>query len=490
MSRRLVVIGDALLDVDAVGTSTRLCPDAPVPVVDDIVEHARPGGAALAALLADRDGLDVTLVAAWGDDGDGERLACLLGELTVIRIPYAGATAVKYRVRTGGQSVVRLDRGTAIGEYGAVPSDVAAALATADAVLVSDYGRGITGLEPLRAALTRRPSRVALVWDPHPRGSAPIAGCTLVTPNAGEAAGWAARYAGPVPEAATASPLAVTARRAELLVEHWAARAVAVTMSARGALLSFGSGTPVMTPAPRVDCLDSCGAGDRFAVSAAAGLAAGRMASEAVQEAVLAASSYVASGGPASLRAPVPPGATPAVAGLDDRLEAVRTSGGTVVATGGCFDLLHAGHVATLREARRLGDFLVVCVNSDASVRRLKGAGRPLVPAADRSRVLEALEYVDAVVVFDEDTPVEALGRLRPDVWVKGGDYAGRDVPEAVALASWGGQTVVVPYLQGRSTTRLVQTAATSAGQDPLPVPAALAGSGPRLSPQERSQTS
>jgi rfaE bifunctional protein nucleotidyltransferase chain/domain len=133
-----------------------------------------------------------------------------------------------------------------------------------------------------------------------------------------------------------------------------------------------------------------------------------------------------------------------------------------VVATGGCFDLLHAGHVATLRAARELGDRLVVCLNSDASVRRLKGPTRPLVPAEDRARVLEALEYVDEVVVFDEDTPVEVLRRIRPDVWAKGGDYAGTDVPEAAVLGEWGGQAVILPYLDGRSTTRLVATAASA----------------------------
>jgi rfaE bifunctional protein nucleotidyltransferase chain/domain len=141
-------------------------------------------------------------------------------------------------------------------------------------------------------------------------------------------------------------------------------------------------------------------------------------------------------------------------------VEGVRAAGGTVVATGGCFDLLHAGHIATLRAARQLGDCLVVCLNSDRSVRRLKGPSRPLVPAPDRARVLAALEYVDQVVVFDEDTPVEALRRIRPDVWAKGGDYAGAQVPEAAVVEEWGGQAVVLPYLQGRSTTRLVENAA------------------------------
>jgi rfaE bifunctional protein nucleotidyltransferase chain/domain len=136
-----------------------------------------------------------------------------------------------------------------------------------------------------------------------------------------------------------------------------------------------------------------------------------------------------------------------------------RAAGGTVVATGGCFDLLHAGHVATLEAARRLGDCLVVCLNSDDSVRRLKGPSRPLVPERDRVRVLEALGAVDAVTVFAEDTPLAVLDALRPDVWVKGGDYAAPALPETELLAGWGGQVVVVPYLAGRSTTRLAQTA-------------------------------
>jgi D-beta-D-heptose 7-phosphate kinase / D-beta-D-heptose 1-phosphate adenosyltransferase len=126
---------------------------------------------------------------------------------------------------------------------------------------------------------------------------------------------------------------------------------------------------------------------------------------------------------------------------------------------------LHAGHVATLRAARALGDRLVVCLNSDASVRRLKGPSRPLVPAEDRAGVLQALEYVDEVVIFDEDTPVEVLRRIRPDVWAKGGDYAGADVPEAAVLREWGGQAVVLPYLDGRSTTRLVAHAAAGPQQ-------------------------
>ncbi|TWH69393.1 rfaE bifunctional protein nucleotidyltransferase chain/domain [Micromonospora olivasterospora] len=141
----------------------------------------------------------------------------------------------------------------------------------------------------------------------------------------------------------------------------------------------------------------------------------------------------------------------------------VRAAGGTVVATGGCFDLLHAGHVATLEAARQLGDCLVVCLNSDASVAGLKGPDRPVVPHGDRSRLLAALSCVDAVMIFDEPTPDAALTWLRPDVWVKGGDYAtgGGEpaLPEAELLRRWGGHTVVVPYLNGRSTTDMIAAA-------------------------------
>ena len=465
----LVVIGDVLLDVDLEGRADRLTPDAPVPVLDDLVEHARPGGAGLAALMAARDGHEVVLVTALGDDEAGVRVAELLPDVRVQRLRYDGPTALKKRVRAGGQSLLRLDSGSRPGHIADDASDVAPLLAAAGAVLVSDYGRGVTGVPGLRSLLAALPRRVPVTWDPHPRGSAPVPGVRLLTPNAAEAAAFASSL-GAV-SSGEAGALSAARQHADALVSGWRAQAVAVTLGARGALLSYGGGTPVVAPAPSVHCVDPCGAGDRFAVTAALALGEGKVTTEAVQEAVARAARYVADGGPASLvseKSLPSPGApaSPRDASVDTLIGAVKASGGTVVATGGCFDLLHAGHVATLRAARRLGDCLVVCLNSDDSVRRLKGPSRPLVPAADRARVLEALECVDAVVVFDEDTPVEVLQRIRPDVWAKGGDYAGADVPEAAVLRRWGGQAVALPYLQGRSTTRLVQSAARRAGAD------------------------
>jgi len=456
----LVVLGDALLDVDLVGRASRLCPDAPVPVLEDLVAHRRPGGAGLAAVMAARDGHEVVLVTALGDDEAGAQVESLLEGVRVLRLPHDGGTPVKQRVRACGQSLLRLDSAGAAGRTGGLTPAAEEALRSAAGVLVADYGRGTVDAPGVRAALGELTGRVPVVWDPHPRGGAPVPGTRLVTPNRSEAALFAQRLE-PAGDARDAGgtvevDLARVRRHADLLVAAWRAHAVAVTLGERGALLSYGAGTPVVTPAPSVPCPDPCGAGDRFAVSAALSLAAGRVTIEAVQDAVAAAAAYVGAGGPASLSA----GTTaPDRTGTEGVLGRVRRDGGVVVATGGCFDLLHAGHVATLRAARRLGDCLVVCLNSDDSVRRLKGPSRPLVPAADRARVLEALECVDAVVVFEEDTPVEVLRGLRPQVWAKGGDYGGREVPEARVLREWGGQAVVLPYLQGRSTTDLVRTA-------------------------------
>jgi rfaE bifunctional protein nucleotidyltransferase chain/domain len=195
--------------------------------------------------------------------------------------------------------------------------------------------------------------------------------------------------------------------------------------------------------------------------------------SEAVAEAVTHAAAFVAAGGASTVEpgglvgasdvrggdvGEVTIAADPAQA-VQHMLQRVRAAGGRVVATGGCFDLLHAGHIGLLEAARSLGDALVVLINSDDSVRRLKGAGRPLQTQADRARILAALRCVDGVVAFAEDTPEQALAELRPDLWVKGGDYAGQELPEAGLVRSWGGQIVSVPYLAGRSTSDLVEQA-------------------------------
>ncbi|MEU5670659.1 PfkB family carbohydrate kinase [Micromonospora sp. NPDC047753] len=473
----VVVLGDTLLDRDVEGVVNRLCPDSPVPVLDETVATDRPGGAGLAAVFAAAQGAEVVLVTALADDAGGARLSALLAAAGVQVYPLAlsGATPEKIRLRARGRVLLRHDRGGMSGEPGQPSDEVLRVIAEASAVLVSDYGRGVAREPALRAALAA--TRAPVVWDPHPRGPAAVPGVHLATPNESEVREL-------VPALPGASRLATASRGAQGLRRRWRAGAVAVTLGGDGALLCHAGSTPLVVPTPGSAEGDTCGAGDRFAAAASVALAQGALVSEAVQVAVAEASAYVAGGGVATA---LPP-STPAVRGrsapepralqpgprggaMADRvgvaavatlLGEVRAAGGTVVATGGCFDLLHAGHVATLEAARQLGDCLIVCLNSDASVAGLKGPDRPVQSEDDRSRLLAALSCVDAVLIFDEPTPQAALSWVRPDVWVKGGDYAtgGGDasaaLPEAEVLRRWGGNTVVVPYLDGRSTTDLI----------------------------------
>jgi rfaE bifunctional protein nucleotidyltransferase chain/domain/rfaE bifunctional protein kinase chain/domain len=451
---RIAVVGDTLLDVDLSGSAERLSPDAPVPVVAVNDTARRPGGAGLVAALLARDGFDVRLVTALGDDDRAAELRELLsrprgrsGRIDVVAGPSGAPTPVKTRVRAGGHAIVRLDDDCDSPPPAVATDEMIAALDDADAVVVADYGRGVTADPRLREALERAARRVPLVWDPHTRGTDPVPSTAIVTPNLAEARAAAG-------EAGTGIPAAASAAAA--LADRWRVRAVLVTLGERGALLaSAGSAAPHVVPAAPVAATDTCGAGDRLSAALAVALASGATPAEAAGQAVASAGRFLAAGGVAGLDAPAE--AVP-LGGVPDALTtaaAVRARGGTVVATGGCFDLLHAGHARTLAAARSLGDCLIVCLNSDDSVRRLKGAERPIMSEADRRDLLLALEFVDAVVVFEESTPTDVLRRIRPDIWVKGGDYAADDLPETAVIAEWGGRTVTVPYHPGRSTTRL-----------------------------------
>ena len=440
----LVVVGDSLLDVDVDGSCTRMCPDEPAPVVDASRRIDRPGGAGLAALLAARD-RPVVLVTAIGADEAGERLRELLdGRVTVVDLG-AAHTVVKTRVRVDGRTLVRIDESDAgdTGVHG-VPDDVAAWLRSAAGVLVSDYGLGVTCEPGIRRLLAAGPT----VWDPHPRGAQPVPGVTLVTPNVQEASYFSGL---------TGSGLAAAIRQGTDLVERWSASGVAVTRGRDGVVLCAPDSPPLVVPAERIHAGDTCGAGDAFAAGTALALATGADAAQALSAGVRRAGDFLGRGAVAGLDAPEFHAPTPI--GADQVVARTRAGGGTVVMTGGCFDLLHAGHVAYLEAARSLGDCLVVALNSDDSVRELKGPGRPLVPAADRSRVLSALACVDAVEVFETNTPVPVLERLQPDIFAKGGDYRGHSIPEAAAVQAYGGQVVVLPELIGRSSTRLVHAA-------------------------------
>jgi rfaE bifunctional protein nucleotidyltransferase chain/domain/rfaE bifunctional protein kinase chain/domain len=460
MRQPLVIVGDSMLDVDIEGSATRLSPEAPVPVVDAERVWHRPGGAGLAAVLAARVDRDVVLVTALADDADGRALAGLLEEsgVRVVALPMTGATVCKTRIRAAGQSMLRLDHGDGTAAGGDLPGEVAEVLNRARAVCVADYGRGVTAHTGVRQLLTEVAERTPVVWDPHPRGAAPTPGCWLVTPNQSEAERFSERGDS-------------DAHSAERLRQRWRANAVCVTLGAGGAVLASEAGS-VHIPVPAAAGAssgrrDTCGAGDRFAVAATQAFGAGDDAAAAVTAAVDAASRFVTTGGAVGVsRAVAVEGSRTAaaqsgaltgeIAEVRDRL---RRRGGTLVATGGCFDLLHTGHVRLLHQARQLGDALVVLLNSDASVSALKGPRRPVMAAEDRARVLAALACVDAVVIFEEQSPEQALELLRPDIWVKGGDYTENDLPEAGVVRRHGGEVVLLPTVAGYSSSNLIAAA-------------------------------
>lgn len=473
---RLLVIGDCLLDRDIIGRVERLCPDAPVPVVDVESVDERPGGAGLAAILAAQSpAAQVTLATGLSDDDDGGRLQLRLVEWGIRVVPLLSVphTITKTRVRSAGRSLLRLDdsgrlcgrapgRGDGPSAESAGDVDDAALAALVrrhDAVLVADYGGPVTSHRSVRRVLQRSAAAVPVVWDPHPRGLAPVPGTVVATPNRSEAE----RVVGVRGRPAT--------ELARSLRSLWPVEVAVVTDGSAGAGVADRTGCRQVPAAPCPDDVDPCGAGDRFAAEVAIQVGEGRRVRQAVDSAVQQVSGWLAAGGVSTIgRAPRPapdPGSMAARPGpsAEEEVERVRRAGGVVVATGGCFDVLHAGHLETLERARALGDCLVVLLNSDAGVRRLKGSGRPVHSAADRMRLLEALRCVDAVEVFEDDDPSDALARLRPDIWVKGGDYRVAELPERPVVEAYGGRVQILPTLTGRSTTLALEQLSRSNGR-------------------------
>ena len=470
---RIAVVGDLILDGWWRGRSERLSREAPAPVVEVEDRNEAPGGAANTAMnLADL-GARVRLVGLIGEDPAGVRLVHRLaaggvdsgGVLTRPEL----TTVTKIRIVSDDQILLRIDDAPTTPSAPDLVDDLAdavtAALEDAEALVVGSYGSAVLP-EAVERAVRRAGRPRLLVVDAHDLSSWRALEPDVVTPNAAETY----RLLG------VASPDG-NGRRAEALADAWPAlhaatraAAVAVTLDRDGALLLTDGSPPHRTwgrPAPE---RQASGAGDTFTAALAAGLATGLDLPAAVELGQAAADVVVQRFGTSTCstddlltRLGRPAAHVLDAAALAQRVAADRAAGRRIVLTNGCFDVLHRGHTAALAAAAELGDVLVVAVNSDDSIRRLKGPDRPINVAADRAAVLAALSDVDYVTVFDTDTPIPLLELLRPDVYTKGGDYSPEMLAEAAVVRAYGGEVQIVDYIPEQSTTRIVDRIRTPA---------------------------
>ncbi|MBI5483717.1 MAG: bifunctional D-glycero-beta-D-manno-heptose-7-phosphate kinase/D-glycero-beta-D-manno-heptose 1-phosphate adenylyltransferase HldE [Deltaproteobacteria bacterium] len=467
-SLRCLVVGDLMLDEYLWGKTERISPEAPVQVVDVLREELRLGGAGNVVNNLVALGVQVAVCSVIGDDDNGR---ALLDEFSrrnvacdaVFRDP-GRRTSRKTRVVASNQQIVRIDRESRESLGSSLETKVCewiTAHATEfDVIVLSDYGKGVLTPAVITAAISAAAAAdIAVLVDPKGTDFGRYSGATLLTPNRKEAeaaSGIAIRDPETLAEAARAIMNAVN-------LQH-----LLITRSEEGMSLFSLSGDAVHIPTVAREVFDVSGAGDTVLAALAAGIASGLTMAEAARLANIAAGIAVGKLGTSIV---TPQEIIDAVAlthrDSDSKIKtldvltaviaAEKASGKRIVFTNGCFDLLHAGHVKYLQKARCLGGLLVLGLNSDASVRRLKGEKRPLISEDERAHILAALDCVDYVVVFDEDTPLELITALKPDILAKGGDYTlegvvGRDFVEA-----YGGRVELVSFVDGKSTTNLIE---------------------------------
>ena len=458
------VIGDVMLDEYVSGEVDRISPEAPVPIVRVRETEFRLGGAANVARQAAALGARVSLAGAVGHDASGERLLELcassgIDTRAVVNLP-GRATTRKLRVLGHSQQLLRLDWEDAIPCEPPAIERAIGQLATGappGVIILSDYAKGVLTPETIAAALALRGSAPVVV-DPKHRDFERYRGATAVTPNLRELE----IAAGVALDAEDTGAIESAARR---IARSASLEALVVTLGSRGMLVVPAEGIAVWVPAEKRDVYDVTGAGDTAIAVLAVALAAGAPLSAAAQIANTAAGVAVGQVGavavePGRLRdalAARPEGKVLRREELAARAASWRMSGKRIVFTNGCFDLLHSGHLALLEHAARLGDVLVLAINSDASVRRLKGPERPLVPQTERAALLAALSFVDAVAIFDEDTPLQTLEAVRPHVLVKGADYRPDQIVGRELVEGYGGRVAVVPLIPDKSTSALVE---------------------------------
>ena len=496
---RVLVIGDAMLDSYLEGDAMRLCSEGPVPVIHKTQEHRVPGGAANTAANLRALGADVAFLGVVGRDAAGTALRAAFQESGIDDLwlveDEACRTPHKVRILADGQYVARFDEGDAgpcdlsAESHRRLLANLERAYALCDVAVVSDYGYGAASDELIDrlAALHEAHPHTLLVDSKHMYRFRRVR-ATVVTPNhleARRAVEYGQRTGLLRDEGRQlrdeASPLDDAEYVGRRLLQMLDAEHAAITMAADGVFIVDRAGEALHLPAHPVPHANVAGAGDSFASALALALGAGASVVDAAQVALDAASIAVTKRWTAVVRhqellqrvslrdyAADPlagyPGGELGLRRLARRLAEERQAGRTIVFTNGVFDILHAGHIQFLRQARELGDVLVVGVNSDRGARRLKGKNRPINSQRDRLALVAALDSVDHAVLFDEDDPSALIRLLCPHLHVKGGDYADAELPEAEAVREAGGRVVILPLAGSLSTSQVIERIVALAG--------------------------
>jgi len=470
----VICVGDLMLDRYVEGSVNRLSPEAPIPVLEVQRESAMLGGVGNVLRNLSALGVAAELVAAIGVDRAGRELASLVSDEPHVTPRLASIqgreTSVKTRFVAGNQQLLRADRETTekIGEADrkSLLDDVAAAMATAGnaPLVLSDYGKGVLSDDFTTDLIARaREEGRAVVVDPKGRDFSRYRGATLLTPNRHELA-----HATGLPTDTDDEVIAACRK----LIDECGIGAVLATRSERGMTLVERDAVYHLQARAR-EVFDVSGAGDTVVAIVAASIAAGAPLLQAAQLANLGAGVVVGKVGtavahPAEILAALHESefldAEVKVVTVETMLEkaqAWRRRGRRIGFTNGCFDLLHPGHISLLKQARSACDRLVVGLNSDSSIKRLKGDDRPIQSESSRAAVLASLAAVDLVVIFHEDVPLNLINALRPDFLVKGADYALDEVVGAEEVRAWGGKVVLAEILDGHSTSNTIRRIAT-----------------------------
>jgi len=457
----IVVFGDVMLDRYVSGSVDRVSPEAPVPVLKPIKEEIRLGGAANVALNLSSLGSKVSLIGISGKDYSSAQILKLLkenkikGELIKSSLP----TITKLRLLSSKQQLLRVDNEEEFtkDDWISVKGrfDKSISLKSNNLLIISDYGKGTLQDIPAVIRKAKKLKKTVLV-DPKGDNFSKYKGADVITPNFSEFIG----EVGPVK-----SEREITTK-AKLLIKSLNLGALLVTRGSEGmTLFNKEKGKVVRSdfPTQAKEVFDVSGAGDTVIASLAAALSTGFDMSSAVKLANVAAGIVVGKSGTATASlTEIEPhfSAEELISSLSEvkkHSSVLKRDKKKVVFTNGCFDILHAGHVHYLEEAKKLGDELVVGLNSDSSVEALKGKGRPVNNLEQRAKVLSSLQCVDKVVSFSDQTPLKLIKAIKPDVLVKGGDYKVKDVVGHKEIKSWGGVVKIIPFVPGLSTTKIIK---------------------------------